>query len=240
VKAFYLAFQFLTVISLRKIAFSNGDFTRSLFWFFAPGLFIGAIQSSIAFILIRFHIPVELAAVSIVIAGALLTGGLHLDGTADAADGFGAGYDRESILRIMKDDRLGVYGVTAIVISLYVKIFASRLVLQNQELTSFIVSPMISRSLIACTCSLLPYARDAGTGKAFSNSNFFVHSLPSLLISVALTLWIAGPSAWLPLTLTLVVSIFFCLYCYSKIHGYTGDTLGFQNELSEIVFLLTA
>ncbi len=80
-KAFWLAFQFLTVIRLPgKFEFTKSDFLRSLRWFFAPGLMIGALQWVVACTSVHFQYSTHPAAPVIVITGILLTGGLHLDG----------------------------------------------------------------------------------------------------------------------------------------------------------------
>ena len=124
-RSILLAFQFLTIFRISKrIEFQPQDFLSSLRWFFVIGLFIGVVQWGFSNLLLKFHFPSDVSALLIVIAGVILTGGLHLDGLADVADGFGAGHDRDSVLRIMKDERTGVYGIAAIVLGLIAKILA--------------------------------------------------------------------------------------------------------------------
>jgi adenosylcobinamide-GDP ribazoletransferase len=235
-----LAIQFLTTIRLPwRFEYSPEDFPRSLRWFFLPGLLIGGVQWLIVFGWSNFAVPSELCAVIVVIAGLILTGGLHLDGTGDTADGFGAGHDRESTLRIMRDPRLGAYGTAAIVLALYLKILALGSVMVAGTWNLIWIAPTLSRSLLACACTLLPYAREEGKGKEFSRGNFWNHALPSLFVSAAIGFSVLGIRFWIPLVVTFSASALFCLYSYARIRGFTGDTLGFQNELTEILLLFT-
>lgn len=154
------------------------------------------------------------------IAGIVATGGLHLDGVADTVDGFGAGMNRESILRIMKDERLGVYGVSAIVLILYLKILATKTVLQMNHTSILILAPAISRMAIACSCAPLPYARQEGTGKIFAHARFIRHCLPSLIATTALTLVVKGRRrSCLLITLSVLLSASILIYSRRKIHG---------------------
>jgi adenosylcobinamide-GDP ribazoletransferase len=236
----FLALQFLTIFPIpSKIDYAAGEFSSSLRWFFLIGLLIGSVQWLFAWAGLRYHCPVDLLAPMILIVGLITTGGLHLDGMADTADGFGAGTDRESILRIMKDDRIGVYGIAAIFITLYVKIIAISYVLKAGHLGLLLLSPMLCRALLSVTCTLLPYARSEGTGKAFAEGAFFKHAFPSLLISVIILFSLFRVPGMYVFGIVFLVALLFCFYCYGKIKGFTGDTLGAQCEITEITALLT-
>jgi adenosylcobinamide-GDP ribazoletransferase len=235
----FLAIQFLTIFPIPvKIDYQNNEFSSSLRWFFLVGLLIGSFQWFIAWAGLRYHCPVDLLAPMILIVGLITTGGLHLDGMADTADGFGAGTDRDSILRIMKDERIGVYGIAAIVITLYVKIIAISYVLKARQTGLLLLSPMLCRALLSVTCTLLPYARSEGTGKAFAEGNFFKHAFPSILTSVVILFLLFRVPGMYVFAIVCLVALLFCIYCYGKIKGFTGDTLGAQCEITEITMLL--
>jgi adenosylcobinamide-GDP ribazoletransferase len=237
-KSFWLALQFLTVIRGRSsIHYSQGHFSNSLLWFFVIGLFIGSMQWILGVVLLKYFVPVHLAALLVLIFGILISGGLHLDGVADTADGFGAGMDRDSVLRIMKDDRIGVYGITAIFLNLSAKGIATLGVLNSGHLDALWISPMLSRALLPVTCCILQYARQEGTAKAFSSGNFWRHALPSLVISGVLCGYFSHSRGLLIFAITAGVAFLFSLYCFLRIRGFTGDTLGAQNELAEITAL---
>jgi adenosylcobinamide-GDP ribazoletransferase len=237
--SFLLALQFLTIFPIPgKVDYRPKEFSSSLRWFFLVGLLIGFLQWFFAWAGLRYHCPVDLLAPMILIVGLISTGGLHLDGMADTADGFGAGTDRDSILRIMKDHRIGVYGIAAIVLILYVKIIAISYVLKAGQLGLILLAPMLCRALLSVTCTLLPYARSEGTGKAFAEGNFFKHAFPSLLISVAILFSLFRLVGLFVFGFVCLAALLVCLYCYGKIKGFTGDTLGAQCETTEIAALL--
>ncbi|MCI0411274.1 adenosylcobinamide-GDP ribazoletransferase [bacterium] len=238
--SFLLALQFLTVIRIpRMVDYRPEDFSSSLRWFFLIGLLIGSIQWILSWAGLKYHFPVDLLAPLVLVAGLILTGGLHLDGMADSADGFGAGTDRESVLRIMKDDRIGVYGIAAIVLTLYVKIIAISYVLKAGQVCVILLSPMLCRALLSVTCTLLPYARSEGTGKAFAEGNFFKHAFPSLFLCVAIQFSFFRFPGLYVFGIVCLVGLLFWGYCYGRIRGFTGDTLGAQCEVTEIAALLS-
>ena len=237
-RSFWLALQFLTVIRGRShVEQTKEDFSNSLRWFFAIGLFIGSVQWILGLVLTKYSVPIHLAALLILIFGILITGGLHLDGVADTADGFGAGIDRDSALRIMKDDRIGVFAITAICLSLSAKGIALWGILNSGKLDALWLSPLLSRALLPVTCCILRYARNEGTAKAFSSGNFWSHALPSLLISAILCWYFSQTRGLLIFAITAGVALLFSSYCFLRIKGFTGDTLGAQNEVTEITAL---
>ena len=79
------------------------------------GLAVGAGGAGIYWLLSP-HLPAAIVALLIVLFSTLITGGLHEDGLADAADAFGGGWNREQTLEIMKDSRIGSFGALAIVL----------------------------------------------------------------------------------------------------------------------------
>ena len=212
-KSLLLAFQFLTTFPIAtRSDLQPSDYSGSLRWFFVVGFFIGVLQWLFALIGHVLNLPVDLLAVLIVLVGIIATGGLHLDGVADATDGFGGGYDRESILRIMKDDRLGVFGVAAIMITLYLKIIATRLILISSHNEFLILAPVVSRMCIACTCTLLPYAREEGTGKNFAEGNFIKHCFFPGILTILLCVLVLREGAVRLISVSIIASLIFVAY----------------------------
>lgn len=117
---------------------------------------------------------VLVAAVVVVLAEVLLTGALHLDGLADCADGTG-GRDRAARLRIMKDHTVGVYGVTAVVLDLLLKVALVGVLLERLPAGELGTAAVLVTTTLAWTLSRtamlpparwLPYAREDGTGRS--------------------------------------------------------------------------
>ena len=236
-----LAFQFLTVLPIPGRSLPQPhDFARSLRWFWLAGLLIGSLQYGAAIAFTEFRVPPHWTSVVIVCIGYWLTGGLHLDGVADATDGFGAGRDRDSILRIMSDSRLGAYGVAAIVLLIYCKIQATRSLLEADAAHALLLAPMLSRGLIAVTCRLMPYAKENGKGKYFASGSSWIDVVAGVLCCAILIQIFFAEQILQIIVPAVVVFVFFSIYVFYKIRGFTGDTLGCQNELIELVVCISA
>ncbi len=122
--SFLAALTFLTVIPIRtRTMFPPRAVERAMLWFPAVGALIGAATAAALYgftHLLPGFLP-EAGAVVFLVA---LTGALHLDGVADSFDGLFGGHDREARLRIMKDTRIGAYGLAAVVCVLLLKVAA--------------------------------------------------------------------------------------------------------------------
>jgi len=240
-KSFLLALQFLTTLPFgRSLSTEENRFAASIGWFPAVGLLIGGVQWSLAILLQKAHVPLEWMSLLILIANLWITGGLHLDGVADTIEGFAAGRDPVSRLRIMKDTRVGVFAIAAIFITLYAKIHAISFVISSHHSSGLLTAPMISRTMLVWLCAILPYAREEGTGKAFAGSRWTFHLLPALATCLLTVLLVQGVHGLLSIVIAVAITCLFSLYCYRKIGGFTGDTLGFLNELVEISSLIAA
>ena len=108
-------------------------------------------------------LPAGLAAILALAAGMMMTGGLHEDGLADCADGFGGGQTRDQKLEIMKDSRVGSYGVLALILVIAARIMAlAALPATAQSLILVISLAMVSRLMMVVYLNWLPSARAEG------------------------------------------------------------------------------
>jgi adenosylcobinamide-GDP ribazoletransferase len=234
-KALLTAIQFLTIIPIPSLCQPDErDLRRSLFFFPIVGLFLGAILAllDIGVSWIFASLP---ASVLIVIAMLAVSGGFHMDGLADTADGFFSSRPKERILEIMKDSRVGPMGVIAIVcvIALKLSMLASVPHSVHWKVVAFMV--IAGRCALILGMKMSPYARtEGGLAAVFGMPGWavFSFSLTILFLSGLLLLGIAGMIAALVVVL---VNIFFSLWCRSKIGGFTGDTLGAACEIAEIM-----
>jgi adenosylcobinamide-GDP ribazoletransferase len=214
-----------------------GTAGRATRWFPLVGATIGGIYAAVVW-LTAPHFPAAVVAVLVVIAEALLTGALHMDGLADTADGFGGGKSRGDILRIMRDPANGSYGAVAIALLVAFKIVVlSALVDRHAALPYLVLAPVLGRWTAAPLSRFLPYARPAKSAPAFVGTLELVWAslltaviIPALGVDRALVCWAAAA----------VVTGAFGVFCYRKIGGITGDTLGAAIEISECAVLLAA
>lgn len=201
----------------------------------AVGL-VGAIGLSVAHGLGLPSLPAALLALA---AMALATGAMHEDGLADMADGFGGGQTRERKLEIMRDSRIGTYGVLALV--LVVGLRASALSAMPQGWSgafAVIACAAASRGLLPAVMALMPPARDDGLGRSAGSpersraGNALAIGLVTLLLLLpftpALAAMVAGAGT------ALAVS----LLARRQIGGLTGDTLGATQILAETAMWL--
>ena len=127
------AFQFLTRLPLPRLDYQTGSLSRTAKFFPLVGLALGGTVAGIYFLLSP-HLPRMIVALLIVLFSTLATGAMHEDGLADVADAFGGGWNKQKILEIMKDSRIGSYGALAIMLS----IAGRMLLLANLPSRSFV------------------------------------------------------------------------------------------------------
>ena len=177
INLFLIAILYYSRIQLPlKVDFSNENQSRAYRYFPLVGLIVGAIGGGffIGFNALFNHNISVLLTMGLMI---LLTGALHEDGFADLCDGFGAGHDRESRLRIMKDSFLGLYAVVGVVVLLLLK-FSALCSIQTAVLPYvIIVAQGVSRLIPLAVVRTMPYARVEKSKVPHANSGISWTSL---------------------------------------------------------------
>jgi len=228
---FFSAIAFLTVIPVPNFLKSrreNGMFAG----YPAAGLLIGVLLSAAA-AGAAWLFPPPAAAVLLVGVSVLLTGAIHLDGLADCADAFYGRRDRETVLRILKDPRIGTMGGAAIGFSLLLRAASFLSLPPGLLVIALPVATMFARSSVLAAMRVLPYLRSTSgiiSGRPASSPGHVVLASAAILISAGLL-----P---VPTVAALVACIIFWRISWKKIGGCTGDVLGATIEIAEIVFLL--
>ncbi len=210
----------------------------------AAGIVIAAGPAVILALLLQIAAEPLLPALLALAALTLVTGALHEDGLADAADGLGGGRDREHALSIMKDSRTGSYGVVALVLSLGLRAAAlAALAGQGAGLAAAAMMAVagFSRALMVAHWHALPSARSngvaAGAGRPTGDArNFALAS--AAVIALLLLLPAASPGPVLAAGgFAALAAWAFTRLAERKIGGHTGDTIGATQQVGEIVFL---
>ncbi|GCE17088.1 adenosylcobinamide-GDP ribazoletransferase [Dictyobacter kobayashii] len=201
------------------------------------GLLLAAILVLLNWIIGSFVSSLVLAAL-LVVTLILLSGGLHLDGLMDSCDGLFGGRSREQKLEIMRDSRVGSFGVLGGVSIILLK-FALLASLDIQWLPWALLTIIpISRCMMVLAMYIFPPARPEGLGAAFRQTV----TRGRLLCTVILTLviaWFAGQLTGLALCcgaalLTWLVG----KWMVAQLGGLTGDSYGTLAELMEVMLLL--
>ena len=209
-------------------------------WFPLAGCLLGSIVYGLSLTFSLFtggSWPTGTAIVA-VICGVALTRALHLDGLADWADSFGSITDRERRLAIMKDSQLGVFGVTALIVVVFVKVAAVSQLATHDGLIWIVGAYIVSRTMQVELAVVLPYARpEGGTGASFVTGARATHRIWAWVVATALTLLFLGPFGVGALLVGSIIARIFGYWCSSRIGGVTGDLLGTCSELTEAAVL---
>jgi adenosylcobinamide-GDP ribazoletransferase len=239
VRPLVAAFAFLTRLPVWSGPLLDDDLGRSVTFFPLVGLVLGLVLTGLAALLVGF-LTAPLTAVVLAALLAAMTGGLHLDGFADVFDALGGGRgDRQRMLDIMRDSRVGALGAAALVLLLLAKVFALAQVLERHDLVCLLAFPAVARWTIAPAIVLHPYARAEGTGRAFSGRAGW-RQVAGATVIVGLVLGALGARLLVPAAGALVASSLFALWLRGRLGGLTGDVYGAAIELAEVTMLVIA
>lgn len=233
--------QFLTVLPL-PYSWGGGEkeLGRSVPFFPFVGLVIGLLAALLDYALTHV-LPILPASVLVVILMFAVSGGLHMDGLADTADGFMSSRPKERILEIMKDSRSGPMGVIAIVSVILLKVSLLASVVGPLRWGAILLTPIAGRCAQISVMAMLPYAKaEGGLGSIFMQHRSRLHLIWALLFVTLMGAVTFGYAGFIAGVASIAVTICFAWYTYRKIGGLTGDTLGAACEIVEIVPLLTA
>jgi len=240
VKSFLAAVRFLTVVPLPADGPEDARVLgRSACFFPVIGLVAGLAMAALDALVGAVLSPWP-ASVLVVLAMVGISGGLHLDGLADTADGFLSSRSRERMLEIMRDSRIGSMGVLAIVGVLALKMAALAAVPPGRRWAALLLMPLAGRTALVLELSLLPYARSTGLGLAFHTHKTRWDAVLAVMLLAGIGFATAGARGLLGAAGTVVVTGLVSLWCRRKIGGFTGDTLGAACEVSEVVPALIA
>ncbi len=197
---------------------------RSAALFPVVGALIGAVLGGLGLVLDRV-LPAGPVAALVIAAGALVTGGLHLDGVMDTADGVGGGTSPAQRLAIMHDSRVGAFGVVAGVMILLAQFACLSDLTGQARLTALVVAGTASRWTMLMALALFPAARTTGAGATFHAAVTRGMALLGTLLAGALAL-LAGPIGLLAMAACLAIAAGVGRALTLRLGGLTGDTYG--------------
>jgi adenosylcobinamide-GDP ribazoletransferase len=218
-----------------------GALARGAWAFPLVGVALGGLAGAACFLGLLAGLPPLLAAILAIAVLVFSTGALHEDGLADVADGFGGGRDREAKLVIMRDSRIGAYGVIALVLSLLARIGALAAIAEPAFVASaLIVSESLSRAAMVPAMGWLPAARDDGLATRAGQPG-----RTAIIVALALAALVAGIVAG-PFHMVLMIAAAVLagslvgLLAWRQIGGRTGDVLGAVQQAVAVITLALA
>jgi adenosylcobinamide-GDP ribazoletransferase len=236
-----LALQFLSAVPIPLgVPATPAHLGRALALFPLAGAALGLVLVGVDAAL-RLVLPLTVVSVLVVGAGTLLTGGLHLDGLMDSADGVFGGRTVDRRLEIMRDSRVGSFGVLAGALQLLLKVAALAALAVEARGPILVVSLVAGRLAMVLAVWLRPYARPDGLGAGFKAG------LRPTGVSVAVAFaagaaWLAlGPAGLLLVAVATGVAAGAAGWLARRLGGgLTGDTYGALSEVAEAAVLLGA
>ena len=240
-KPFLAAIQFLTVIPFPKaFVFQERALGRSVPFFPLIGLLIGLTAAAVGYV-VNIFLPPLPAMAMVVIFLLVISGGLHMDGLADTADGFFSARPRDKMLAIMRDSRIGVMGVIAVICVMLIKWSLLLSLTGTLQMAVIVLMPLVGRSAMVITMTCLPYIRtDGGLATLFAVHRSWIHALWAVACMLIAGFLLAQGMGLSIALASLAVTALWTAYSFRKIGGYTGDTLGAVCEIVEIVPALVA
>ena len=235
--SFLIGLQFLTRIHLvRQTVWTAEDFGRSTRFFPLVGLVLGICYALAAWLLLYALGIRSLTVALLLILPLLLTGGLHADGFMDTADGVFSGRERARNLEIMKDSRVGAFGVVSFVMLMFVQFALLSDMAWPLLVPALFVMPIIGRLAMVLAVACFPYAREDGMGKTFADmADRSTVVIAALTTAVLVLPW--GVLATAALVLGTLFALLFCRTMTNILGGVTGDVYGAATVLTETLVL---
>lgn len=239
IRQLFLSLAFFTRLRIPfPLDLSKATLAGAVWAFPVAGIAVGGLAAGV--FLLAFHAGLGAVAAGwlAVIAQIWFTGGLHEDGLADTADAMAFGRDREQKLAIMRDSRIGSFGVLALVciVGLRAALIAS--LPPAKMLCALVLAGALSRSAMAVLLSLAPFAREDGLAAMAGKPGGWAMFL-CVLLTLALAFNLSGMGGVLMLGAVAAASLLMvCHLAMRHFGGITGDVLGAAQQFTEASLLM--
>lgn len=239
-RRFVLAVRFLTRLPVPGPESGHAELGKATAYFPVVGLLIGGLVMAAAELATGLWRNPMLGGVAAVITNAAVTGGLHLDGLMDTCDGLLGGHTREQALTIMRDPRVGAFGVLGGGGALLVRFVLSAGNGSEVPWQGILLAPVVGRCVQVWAVAHFPYARTEGTGKAFSGTTGWAQCAIAATSAAVLCVAVAGAPglAWLGIGWLGGGGVAWGVH--RRLGGQTGDTYGAITEITEWATLAAA
>jgi adenosylcobinamide-GDP ribazoletransferase len=234
--AFFAALQFLTIMPpvLRQMS-TPREMGRAVGFFPLVGLLLGGVLLGIDEAARLFWAP-GLVAALVLAVWVISSGALHLDGLLDTCDGLLGGRTVEDRLRIMKDPRVGAFGVAGGTLFVLLKYMA--LASLEDRTAAFLLAPVLGRWGMVLAIVLFPYARAEGLGRSLKDHAGW-RAIAFATLTAGAACWLAaGERGLLALAVAFVATWLAARFTLQRLPGLTGDIYGAICEIVELLVLL--
>ncbi|RTR28470.1 adenosylcobinamide-GDP ribazoletransferase [Robertmurraya yapensis] len=247
-KGFLLNLQFFTSIPIRvALPMDKKHLQSSIKSFPLVGLLQGILYSGLVYVLIQWT-PFSTVAIAFLLwlATIIITGGIHLDGWMDVSDAYFSYQDQEKRLEIMKDPRIGAFGVLAVIVLLSSRFLFIYEIIGSMSFASYFMValiPFLGKSIMGAMLVTIPSAKKEGLAAMFQEAG----KRRSLVVYPIYLAIVAFFVQWMGLIVPFFILVGVALVCYGFIrikaikwfNGITGDVLGASVEGTEMILWLT-
>ena len=202
------------------------------------GALIGLVVGLVDRCLLAMDVPALAAAALALGASAALTGALHEDGLADVGDGFGGGRDRTAKLSIMRDSRIGTYGVIVLLVGFSARLSALASLPVASIVPALVVAHALARAAIPVLAANMPFARDDGLGKSAGRPDIASAATAVVVAVVIALLCLPAKAALLAIVVTIAAAAAMAALAWRQIGGVTGDVFGATEQVVEAAVLV--
>jgi adenosylcobinamide-GDP ribazoletransferase len=233
-----IALEFLTPLRIRRVErWSDQGFGAALGWFPLIGVLLGLALLGLDRLLAQF-LPVAPASALVLAALALLSGGLHLDGVADTADGLAVQGDRATRLSVMSEGNIGPAGVMSLALVLLVQWSALASLDAPLRSAGLVLAPALGRWAATPVAVLFRPARPRGVGHALQQGVWPVAAPLSGVLVVLASVALFGPLGLLLPAVAAAAGLIIAGAAARMLDGVTGDTFGASIEVAQAAALL--
>ena len=222
----------------RWVGFERHYLNAAARYFPLVGLMVGAVAALVYLTALRVF-PASIAVLLSMAATLLLTGAFHEDGLADCFDAFGGAYTRDDALRIMHDSRIGAFGAIALVVALALKWQTLAALPPMRAVWLMIAAHAASRTFAISYLLTLDYVRAEGKAKPVAQRMSYAAFALAAMCGLPWLFWPDWKAGCVCVAVLVVMRFFIGRYFVRRIGGYTGDCLGFAQQLFELAIYLT-
>lgn len=236
--ALFHAIAFLTRLPVPRLSADAKDWERSPGFYPVVGLLLGLLLTGVAWLL-QHILPVSLVAVLTLTFWVFITGGLHLDGWMDLADGLGSWRDREKVFAIMKDSRVGAMGVTAAILLFLVKGVALYEIGSAGWILMLVLPPLLARTMLVAAIWFWPYITERGLGTGLRSGLSRIIVTTGLCGTAAVVIGVYQVPGLIVILVSTVFAVLFIQRIHHRLSGLTGDCYGALVEWTEACALVS-
>jgi len=235
---FFTALRFLTVLPLGRQTRSE-VVGRSLVYFPLVGLLLGLLLAGLYWGL-EDVLPISVVSGVLLVFLVLITGATHLDGFIDTCDGLVAGKTPQQRWEIMRDSRVGAFGVVGASCLLLLKYASLAGLPESSRMGALVLMPVLGRWAVVGSIAAFPYARPEGLGRAFKDQATWLTVAVATIVALALSVGFLRLTGLAIMFGVGLVTLALSAILKRKFAGLTGDTYGAVIEVGEVTSLILA